>query len=592
MSIIKSNGEDIMNLSAKKTPRGLISTLILLLASACTSLATAATVASKTVTVYNDSDRTIFIVIQTSMNPVDEWLQGVYATRTANLKTETYGHTKLYRLYVNGVNGIAPGSFAKVKLPFYTKLAENPVATTPDQYIDWWNGGRVAIFDNKDDVTKFFNADQNNAVGKTYSVLPTCAGGACTSVSIFYNTADPPHGNNTRSQLSEYTFGSVLKGPKAYKMFYGNVDYDISYVDHIYMPIAMQPDGNRYIGYTGSIKTFKETRNIISKFIAPGAIGDGWPYYLLDNNPGDVDKKLPGTHDAIALIPGQDITTPGKSIDTIKALWKQCLDPADCKTFDPNMNLVKQLFTANFQKYQNQYSGCSPRVPNPNTPEELVKEMLKHIYGWVPFNEGCNDADTNAIKYMPGAQAVQVVYTDVLQKNETGQAKPGFNPFVTLIHSKDYMDMNAYAFSVDDAVGNMLELGDGIVLSVGGKGGLPNPLPFTPTESVIVTLGAPANWVTYGACNPIVSPCKTDMKIPPGGLAFKIGTLTFPYAVAIEDKSGNHYAFNINTKPPLTAASISNCTVNQKSSPWCSGIIVPDPKTHGGLNYINLSPGV
>ncbi len=52
-----------------------------------------------------------------------------------------------------------------------------------------------------------------------------------------------------------------------------------------------------------------------------------------------------------------------------------------------------------------------------------------------------------------------------------------FNPYVELIH--DDLNMNAYAFSVDDAVGFMSELGDGLVFTVGGPKGLENEQQFS-----------------------------------------------------------------------------------------------------------------
>ena len=56
-----------------------------------------------------------------------------------------------------------------------------------------------------------------------------------------------------------------------------------------------------------------------------------------------------------------------------------------------------------------------------------------------------------------------------------------FDPHVALVHGPDYLDAPyTYAYSVDDAVGNMQTDGTGLIISVGGSRSLPNPDHATP----------------------------------------------------------------------------------------------------------------
>ena len=72
-----------------------------------------------------------------------------------------------------------------------------------------------------------------------------------------------------------------------------------------------------------------------------------------------------------------------------------------------------------------------------------------------------------------------------------------------LIYGADYINAPfVYAYSVDDAVGNMQVDGDGLILAVGGVNGLPNPNHATPFINVSFG-GAKTDRVQftkYGVC--------------------------------------------------------------------------------------------
>jgi hypothetical protein len=150
--------------------------------------------------------------------------------------------------------------------------------------------------------------------------------------------------------------------------------------------------------------------------------------------------------------------------------------------------------------------------------------MLAHIYGWGPFNadSGCA-ADVNLLEQTPN-------YTDAQYANIKGEydqlqywfnfpmtgdygqwsdsTKPDygqFDPYVALVHGEEYMSAPyTYAYSVDDAVGNMQTDGTGLIIAVGGPQNLPNPKHVTPEVQFTFGYESPyAGGITfnqYGRC--------------------------------------------------------------------------------------------
>src|SRR5262249_3670796 len=145
-------------------------------------------------------------------------------------------------------------------------------------------------------------------------------------------------------------------------------------------------------------------RRILTQFLAPGAIGEGWPRFILPgNNPNDI--KLPGAYNAFALPAGQDITPPGQAVEIMKQLWKPCFLQPPPQDVNPKMLQVKSFFDANYTKYKS-LSSNAPKVAN------SFEEMLRHIYGWVPFNEGF-DAKANALADTAGYREAQRAYMEL-----------------------------------------------------------------------------------------------------------------------------------------------------------------------------------
>ncbi|RUR10296.1 hypothetical protein ELY15_08260 [Legionella sp. km772] len=591
----------------------------------------------KSLTIFNNSDTTIYPVISTSKNAVNEWLQGCFRT------TATYPTNDVYKLYVNEGVGIAPGSSVSITLPLYSKLSDL-------RYITWWNGGRVVL------------ADRDDRLRNEQDVsLPTPSDLSCegqnTSCTLTTYSSDVQFPENIYAQLSEYTFGDSIipVGQSTRLLKPDNVGYNISYVDHVYMPVAIEPKNNPYIGYSGStmpLSTFRE--HLLAFLTTP--LGQGWPVYNLS------ELKLPGGYNIFAqrsgtLPPNDQVPVKpkdgyppvltvlsciqgncneeqkkslhyGEAVQRMQNLWGSCVKwdedvskyvskpvacPADLKQ---KLGVIQAFFKQNHQQYLQLYKeGRCNLNPNSQPVPFSYWQVINHVYGWVPFNEGCGaSANPLAETKIPGWDhaKVQAMYTNELQYNYKTEVKPEllFNPYVQLIHDKNYLSLDAYGFSVDDAVGFMSELGDGLVFTVGGTRGLENPQAFNYADGFSVAIGVPQSQINeqnkplikkYGVCvfnqdpnDPNCLKNKQDVIMPANSqiAGFRVGTVaSYPIKVRFTDLNDNQYSFEVNSKfaacpsnmdpsqCPTNKAEIlnkescevltSNGTKHPKSNQWC-----------------------
>lgn len=550
----------------------------------------------KTITIHNNSDEPIYPAIATSMNEVNEWLQGCLRT------TEPHPTQFIYKTYVNEGQGLPPHSSVQLTLPLMSQL-------DPQRYITWWNGGRVILADKPD---RLRNPDDQD-MGAVGGVGCEGQNTPCT-LSIYQSKEGIPE--NSYAQLSEYTFGDSIPVDGQARWFKPeNVGYNISYVDHVYMPVAIGPKNNPYIGYSGSAQSLSLFRQKIDAFLNSPA-GSGWPLFNLDG------RKLPGGYNIFAmrsgtLSPNEDVPVKpaggfppvltvlrclqnqctdqekkslhfGDAVQNMQNLWGSCVSwgseditphvtqtivcPSELKN---DMGLIKQFFEQNYNDYSRNYDTDPACSKAQKKIEFNFLSALSHIYGWVQFNEGCSAATNKlAATTIPGwdHHKIQQLYINDLQYNHHqpyfhGDAQLAFNPYVKLIHED--LQMNAYAFSVDDAIGFMSELGDGLIFTVGGTQGLENPDQFNYAGGFQVTMGVPssvANTDTalirkYGVCafgreagDLQCAQDKQDVFMPeyrqiPG---FRVGTVpSYPVKVRFTDMHDNVYTFEVKARFPL-----------------------------------------
>lgn len=585
------------------------------------------TVTAKTITVYNDSDRTIYPVLYTSPHPVDQWMQA------CERSTDNFSNPNVYKLFVNEGTGIPVGSSITITLPLYSQLAANT-------YITWWNGGRVILADRTDRLRTNGDAGgQNPDVPVPTPKDVSCVGqSTACSLTTYSNAVTPPA--DIYAQLAEYTFGdSIIPAGQSVRLLKPeNVGYNISYVDHVYLPIAMEPAGNPYIGYSGSAVDLNTFTGKLNTFVTdPNSIGFDWSVYNLSK------LKLPGGYNVFAeqgsfIDPAKDIpvqpndgqnpplltvlacvngtaqcTNPraqqfGQAVQRMQDLWSSpsCVTwdpsegaptPVNAVTCPPELHTNLQAIHDFFKKSHTDYLTLvnAGQCPGPKPKDILTfnyAQALKHIYGWVPFNEGCGAAvNPLAGTQIPGwtGATIQPMYIEQLQYNydlpyTQGHPELVFNPYVKLIHND--LLMNAYGFSVDDAVGFMSELGSGIILTVGGTNGLPNPGQFSYKNGFSVVNGIPEGYPEnqpmikkYGVCvintqDPLAANanCDTinqDVAIPQLNTinGFRVGTVSsYPIRVAFTDVKDNVYTFTVNQQfvcPASETDPVANCPTNK-----------------------------
>ncbi|WP_051237583.1 hypothetical protein [Ottowia thiooxydans] len=607
----------------------------------------------KTITINNNSDiETIYPVVATSSNEVNEWVQACLRT------TEPYPTKLVYKLYVNEGKGIPPGSSATITLPLYSEISAG-------NYITWWNGGRMMLADKNDQLR---NKDDTK-VDTPASV--SCYGeGVGCDLTTYSSTNQFPE--NIYGQLSEFTFGdSILTAGQSTRLLKPeNVGYNISYVDHVYMPVAIAPRGNPYIGYSGSVQPAAQFRSKLEEFLgvngsASPALGQGWPVYNLHK------VKLPGGYNIFAqrtgtLHPDDDVpvkpsgTNPpvltvwscmqgqctdaekkslryGEAVQRIQNLWGSCVSwdgenisgyvteqvvcPQEMKD---KMTAIKQFFMENHKNYLKITADGQCKSKTPVKPSFNYWEAMMHIYGWVPFNEGCN-ANLNALAgtSIPGwdHSKLQSMYINDMQYNYQqaeviANPKLTFNPYVKLIH--DGLQMNAYGFSVDDAVGFMSELGDGLVFTVGGPRGLENQKQFNDADGFSVAIGVPAILdgrankpliKKYGVCSlnqsasdPNCLDDKQDVFMPGNSqiAGFKVGSVeSYPVKVRFTDVDDNVYTFIVKEKfaactqsMPVSACPSNKPSIFDKQDPQTCSVTNSKGETHAKSHdwCVNANP--
>ncbi len=577
------------------------------------------TVKPKTITIYNNTSETIYPAILTSKNAQNEWIQGCFRTR--DLLPTNFA----YKLYVNEGTGIPKNSSIEITLPVFSKLSQ-------DQYITWWNGGRVLLADDTEGLRK----KEDIKISTPNAVRCIATNTSCQLTTYSSEVGFP---ENVYAQLSEYTFGDSFfpPGQSTRILKPDNVGYNISYVDHVYLPVAIGPKNNNYIGYSGSVQPLAQFRNNLAAFLKSPS-GEGWPVYNMNKLklPGgyNIFAQREGLLEAGANAPartGDEINPPlltklqcqqgqcndaekkpphyGAAVQRMQNLFGACVawtgediskyvsEKIDCpQDLQVKLSAIKQFFAENHKKYLNLHvSGGTCKSTTPLVPNLNYFETLKHVYGWVPFNEGCG-AGANALADTAIAgwthQQIQEMYIDTLQYNHQTIAKNNvnltFNPYVKLIH--DDLKMNAYAFSVDDAVGFMSELGDGLIFTVGGPKGLENQNQFEYKNGFTLVLGNPTkesrqtDAVIPGPNSPLIKKygvcflnedrydmncgkVSQDVVMPTNSqiLGFRVGTLErYPIKVRFTDFNDNVYTLGVKDEFTVCPSNtpLSQCPTN------------------------------
>jgi hypothetical protein len=190
-----------------------------------------------------------------------------------------------------------------------------------------------------------------------------------------------------------------------------------------------------------------------------------------------------------------------------------------------------------------------------------------HFWGWGPFNENCaananqlyDTRDYDDPKKTPNYLSVKDEFDQLQYWDDfpvTGVYGP-FDPYVALIHGKTFIKAPyTYAYSVDDAVGNMQTDGTGMIIEVGGTDQLPNPDHATPNVNFPFgyhsNYDGGINFTQYGRCTttpdtPTVS-YFTSFAVPEGidNTPRSIVNCT----ISMQDSKNRTYLFKLKGLPP------------------------------------------
>jgi hypothetical protein len=345
-----------------------------------------------------------------------------------------------------------------------------------------------------------------------------------------------------------------------------NVDFDVSYVNVAFAPAVMGPYKNDQVGYIGSLKKIDEFNVAIDQFLLAYP---GWPQFVRKGetikklaSPLEAFARLGGT------APPPDLTKAAgwpneiwKPLQDMRTKWKQyagtvvavaapgyvTATPGLCgplplpsapspANFCDAVVAIQQLLIKNYIRYREIYAkGECPGAPV-NITDNL---MISHVYGWAPWTEsstgvktdGCKP-DQNLLEKTPGYSSVlpeqppRVDYKNysnvklAYDKLNYGKLPAkvvnqtyNFNPWVEFIHGvpgvgkPKYIDtMYAYAYSVDDAMGNIQAEGQGIIIDIGSTINLENKQPAK--EPITIALGGtetrnpakPISFTHYAVC--------------------------------------------------------------------------------------------
>jgi hypothetical protein len=512
----------------------------------------------KTMVIYNNTDSTVFPILEgensatTVQDPGDKSnVLPTYDHRESGIRPNNrFGWNEEYRAYVgytgtDGVNYLGLPAHTSVTVPV-------PMAI--------WDSGRLNIVEDTQSTEDLL---LNSSIPFTYdssalqyaesiAKLQTRPGNIQNAMLLLYHSGTALGINSDApSQLVEFTIRDPsVPVPDTKASF----DYDISYLDALYLPVALEADtgtrpGVGYVGTTLSVAQFEASVNAFTNgtwldgYLGPGK---GWPQYYLSNPTGPTDPsdpvKIPGGHNIFAE------SVNASSYNVLHSTLTSSQATANLPSTSDNyaVSAMTNLWFSWAKYYQQNNPGATPTPvlqmlmsqPNvqtfpiktdPDNPGDLARANAFSKIVWDVMNEFSADPNLNPqLPLLPTSQLLQFIIGDNvadlpnLDKEQqqaftnqvillmrgvpsdsysqsswypapgdpttAGVAKYNLNPFVWFVHNpKNWYGQRiyAYAYSVDDAYGNIL-VNDAsqLLVTIGGPDGLINTNPYQPLSRV------------------------------------------------------------------------------------------------------------
>lgn len=415
-----------------------------------------------------------------------------------------------YYLYVNPTTGIAQGATVSVLIPWWAHINRDK-NTKLDEFVDWWNAGRIYILDDQAALNESYQASLNIVKSRVPNSdiklaylsdgpRPSCTpkrpsdqfANVCVATELAAYRAGPVNvgGNPAKTidnslgkhipyQLNEYTLASVDKPTVGGTLRNLGVNYNVSNVDQVYLPIAMAPiNGPADAGYMGTTLNVLDFRKAMQNFAGTDANGNPpinqttkqydpsllkWPIY---NNPQQDPKNLnsprkypnagirvPSTFAALAFYasPGmfvdQDKLAPEivplptpysfKPPESWRTLpltfrnvlvnWEKCAEKPNA-ALCPLLDWYNAIVTSYDVNYGLYLTKCTPQATPYLLPVRTARgsqlpsleAYLQFVHGWVPFRVGpnCGTAqvpDLPAVENPPAQRGFAVINYQELQ---------------------------------------------------------------------------------------------------------------------------------------------------------------------------------
>ena len=372
-------------------------------------------------------------------------------------------HATIYRIYVhydpdmkNLTDGIKPGEKADVFLPT----------------LFWVSGGRIEVFTKKPD---YYNHSANSTA-KMYSVQS----GTNTGNLLYSNTDGVVKNDLEHAQLLEYTIepkgkytgADGVNLPNALPEAPPTVDYDVSYVDHVFLPVAMEVNTGA-VGWTGSNEALPQFEHTVQQFVSgcnfykffkDQKTKIGWPYYYNTNeipssdcsdkiNPNitpDNMFKIPGGYNVLAetnLLRSNEVdggvSKVQNAIINRFQYWINYQLPANITYSNANND---QKFAMTLQNIYQAFKYVA--IKNKAKYNNLT--LIKNIIGYVP-----KTTNANGSKIDPNENPMNAVKLLAAGVFPYPSAVPLFAKTCTLKDPKLHCDDNLYNY-VRDAVKSVL----------------------------------------------------------------------------------------------------------------------------------------
>src|SRR5262245_51367643 len=139
----------------------------------------------KKIRIYNNTHTTgtptkLYVVLQRANELQDNWLVALAQTVDPTLNPAgKYPTNKVFRYYVNcctaqnsATDGVLPGEFVEISVPYYTQLKSGDSATDLNHYVDWWNGNRIFFYDDQTQNWNNYNKDTPESSTATSPTFP------------------------------------------------------------------------------------------------------------------------------------------------------------------------------------------------------------------------------------------------------------------------------------------------------------------------------------------------------------------------------------------------------------------------------------